>query len=97
MRKYLFGLDVVLGVLLLLAVVIQVNGCNTADVESARVAIETTGNTVQAIAPVVATAAPALLAAGSALGWPAWILLILNIVSSTAAAIVAGRKKSVIE
>jgi hypothetical protein len=95
MLKWLCGIDIFLGLALLLVVAVQITGCTAADVERLKATVDSTGQAIDIVAPIVVASAPIAAVAGSALGVPAWIILILNVLSSTATAIVAGRKKKV--
>jgi hypothetical protein len=92
MRKLVFGIDIITGIALLLFVAFPHFGCTAEQVDSTNATLQSVGSTATVVAPAVITAATTLAAAGTTLGWPAWVLLVLNVVSSTAAAIVAAFK-----
>jgi hypothetical protein len=83
MRKYIFEIDIVLGLLLILAMWLSVSGCTAEQLQ-----------TVADIGQHVSQVAPALLPVATSLGWPVWAILILNVLSSVAGAVVASTKKS---
>lgn len=96
MKKTLYIIDIVLGIALLFVLAVHFGGCSAEQIQSTQTQItdpqSTFNQAVDIAQPVLTTA----VATATGLGAPAWVILILNVLSSTAAAIVATRKKTVI-
>jgi len=82
MRQTIFVIDIVMGLLLICIMICSFGGCTNEQMEKA-------SRIADGINTVVG---PAAVAAGS-LGVPVWIILILNVLSSAAGAVVASLPK----
>lgn len=94
MRKWIFVFDIITGLLLICIMSLNCGGCTHEQI--AAVSHELTNPSPNTVALISAVGTVAATQATNAvtLGWPVWTILIFNVVSSLAGAIVGSTKKT---
>lgn len=95
MKKYVFGIDILLCIVSAALLIYSIGGCSTAQLTDFQKQLHDQNSTLQKVAEAVQTVAPVAGTVAVTLPFGVWITLGVNILSSIAAAIVAARRDTV--